>query len=140
MIPVNIPRHQAIRERILKRPDAFVEINIDLWQRLAMELIPIIGNIGFRTLLERSVNLTSTTYPWLASIRMRQKIDLPFPELKIILTERGLPEAGEASISLLGTFCDILAGLIGEFLATSILNSAWSGSPQPNAHKEISNE
>ena len=120
-----------------QRRDATVDVTIDLWQRLASELISIIGEGGFESLFSRSVQLTSATYPWMAPVHARARTESQFPDLKASLSGREFTEASEASISLLVTFCDVLAVLIGDTLTNTILSSAWGDDALGVSDKEV---
>jgi hypothetical protein len=134
--------HQMIRRAITRRPDAIPGVTIDLWERLASQLISIIGEGGFDSLYSRSVHLTNATFPWLAVSHPppAQQTDSRFAGLKTSLEGRDFTEASEASITLFITFIDILALLIGEHLTTSILHSAWGDDALDIAVKELRNE
>ena len=121
----------------MQRPDAMVEVSVHLWERLAIELISIIGEGGFQSLYSRSIHLASATYPWLAPSRIPQQTKSRFEGLKISLEGQDPAKASEASITLLTTFVDILAVLIGELLTTSILRSAWGDDALDSAAKEL---
>ena len=41
------PRNQVIRKAVMQRPEAMLDVTINLWQSLAFELIAIIGEGGF---------------------------------------------------------------------------------------------
>ncbi|MES2534823.1 MAG: hypothetical protein V4632_03025 [Pseudomonadota bacterium] len=121
----------------MQRPEAVVAVTIDLLERLAAELISIIGDGGFQSLYSRSVHLTSASFPWMLKNHPSQQPDARFAGLQAALEERNFTEAGEASIALLTTFIDILALLIGELLTTSILRSAWGDDVSDIAVKEL---
>lgn len=130
--------HQMIRNASTQRPEAVAAAAIDVWQKLAHQLISIIGEGGFQSLYARSLHLTSSTFPWIAESHASQTdSDSRFVNLKINLEGRDPAEAGEASIALLITFIDILALLIGELLTTSILRSAWGDDALDTVVKEI---
>lgn len=107
----------------MQRPDQMVSA-IGIWERLAHQLISIIGDGGFQSLYERSLYLTGITSPWIAEGHFSQT-DFPFANLKTCLESRDATEASEANIVLLLTFLDILASLIGNVLTESILQSIW---------------
>lgn len=121
----------------MQRPESILEVTINLWERLASELISIIGEGGFQSLYSRSVHLTNVTFPWLVLRHPLQQTDSRFTGLKMSLEGRDIKEASEASITLLITFIDILAMLIGEQLTTSILCSAWDDDAFDIALKEF---
>ena len=109
----------------MQRPEAILDVTVNLWDRLASELISIIGEGGFQSLYLRSVHLTNVTFPWLVLSHPSQQTDSRFAGLKMSLEGRDITEATGASITLMITFIDILALLIGDLLTTSILRSAW---------------
>lgn len=118
----------------MQRPDAVVDVTIFLWERLAIELISIIGEEGFQSLYVRSARLNSVAFPWLLldheSPAYSQSSDSRFAGLQMSLENRKLTDPAqidEACKKLLMTFVDILALLIGDSLTASILRSAWSG-------------
>jgi len=113
------------------------DITMSLWQRLASELVSIIGEGGFQSLFSRSVQLTRETYTWITPAQGRQRTDSQFPELQACLADREFSEASEASIHLLVTFCDVLAVLIGDTLTNSLLNSAWGEDTPGLSEKEV---
>jgi hypothetical protein len=120
----------------MQRPEAIAETTLHLWERLASELISIIGEGGFQSLYSRSLHLVGTTLPWFA-LSPSQPSDSLFTGLKMSLEGREPAEAGEASITLLTTFIDILAMLIGELLTTGILRAAWGDDASNTAAKEL---
>jgi hypothetical protein len=121
----------------MRRPEAVVDVTIDLWERLAAELIAIIGEGGFQSLYSRSAHLVSATFPWMVLSHPWQQTDSRFADLKKSLEGREFEETSEASITLLITFVDILVLLIGEHLTTSILHSAWGDDAVDIAGKEL---
>ena len=121
----------------MRRPEAVVDVTFDLWERLAGELITIIGEGGFQSLYSRSAHLVSATFPWMVLRHPWQQADSRFVDLKKSLEGRELEEASEASVVLLITFVDILALLIGEHLTTSILHSSWGDDAVDIAGKEL---
>ncbi|GAA4017094.1 hypothetical protein GCM10022212_10650 [Actimicrobium antarcticum] len=125
-----------IRRAVLQRPDELVGGTVHLWDRLASELISIIGENGFASLFARSVHVTRNRYPWIDSANPLQKSDARFSSLQLSLEGRDFTEASEASILLLTTLVDIITLLIGELLMTRILCSAWGNTTLETAGKE----
>jgi hypothetical protein len=126
-----------VRMAVMQRPEAMLDVTISLWERLAAKLISIIGEGGFQALYSRSIHLTSVTFPWIALGDQPQAGDSRFSGLKTRLEGQDLAHAGEASITLMVTFIDTLALLIGELLTTSILRSAWGDDAVVMAEKEL---
>ena len=118
-------RNQVIRRAVSRKPDAVAATSGLLWERLASELVPIIGEGGFQSLYARSLRLTGVAFPWMMNGHPWKHLDTGFSDLKLSFPEQDLDQVNEASVFQLTTFVDILAVLIGELLATSILHSAW---------------
>jgi hypothetical protein len=114
-----------IRRAVTQRPEAIVDVSIQLWEQLAAELISIIGEGGFQSLYARSVHIASGHFPWIVPPPVSLAAESLFGSLKLCLAGRDLTESCEASTALLNIFIDILIVLIGELLTTSILRSAW---------------
>jgi hypothetical protein len=117
--------NSLISRAILRRPEALVDVTVSLWEKLAVELVSLIGDGGFQSVYLRSGMLAAKRYPWMVLDSSLQQTDLQFAELRRSLEGRDVTEAGEASIVLLSTFLDILTSLIGELLMTNLLHSAW---------------
>jgi hypothetical protein len=140
MAKTDAPRHQIIRTAILHRPEATARVTAALWNPLATEITSIIGKGGFDSLYSRCIHLVAVKFPWLAASHSSQPFDSRFADLQTILEGRDAGEAGEASISLLITFLDILATLIGESLTSTILRSAWGEDALNIAVKDFDND
>lgn len=132
-------RHQLIKSLTTQRHEKSADAAVDLWTQLAAQLILIIGGGGFDSLYARSVFLSQTTYPWLATGSGPPQTDHRFAELEKSLLEQPPTLAREANCLLLITFTNILASMIGERLTTRILDSAWGIDPQDTADKEVKN-
>ena len=117
--------NSLIGRAILRRPETVADCTVSLWEKLAAELVSLIGEGGFQSVYLRSGKLAAARYPWLVLDTSLQQTDLQFAGLRSSLEGRDVTEAGEASIVLLSTFLDILTSLIGELLMTNLLHSAW---------------
>ena len=104
---------------------------ISLWEPMATEIISIVGEEGFNSLYARTIFLNRSAFPWLLASSDPLQIDQRLAELKTSFEKQTPPQVGEANNSLLITFTDILASLIGEQLTTRILCLVW--------HTDISN-
>lgn len=136
MQKADAPLHALIRQAVTQRPEAALDVAVDLWERLAAELVAIIGEGGFLSLYARSVHLAGATYPWLQESQPPAEIKAAFASLKVSLEARETAEIEEASIALFIVFTDILATLIGALLTANILRSAWGDAPGDSASKE----
>ncbi|CAN5234752.1 hypothetical protein BH10PSE16_BH10PSE16_23090 [soil metagenome] len=127
MMQANNPtRRQLIETALTQDPEAVVPVTIRLWERLAPELISIIGEGGFTPLYARSVRLACARYPWMAQGAAPALGHARFTELQALLQAQDLVQASQASMALFTIFLDVLASLIGEELTTHLLHSAWS--------------
>ena len=109
----------------MQRPEAGLDVAIHFCDRLASELVLIIGEGGFQSLYSRSLHLTSVTFPWIGPSHPSQQTESRCSGLKTSLEGRHFTEANDASMTFLNTFIDILALLIGDLLTARILRSAW---------------
>lgn len=109
----------------MRRPEAVVDVTILLWEKLAVELVSIIGDGGFQSVYARSGTLIAAQFPWLALNPSPNQNDPQFAGLRTSLESQHTGVAMDASIALLTTFLDILTTLIGELLMTNLLHAAW---------------
>lgn len=137
MTTIGPQRNQIIRSAVMQRPEAIADVSVTLWEKLAAELISIVGEGGFQSLYERSLHVVGMTFPWMMDGGTLQKGNTRFAGLRTSLAERESAEACEASTLLLITFIDILALLIGELLTAGILRSAWGDDALDKVVKEL---
>jgi hypothetical protein len=138
MVKNELVRRQILAKLQASRPEHVTDLTIRLWQSIASELIPIIGEDGFAALYSRSLHVTRSTFPWLnATGQKPQQADLQFIALKASLEARTSAESVEVGAALLFTFTDILASLIGESLTTGILRAAWGDHASETTSKEF---
>lgn len=134
-------RHQLIKSLMAQRSEKIADAAIDLWEKMATQVISIVGEGGFNLLYARSVFLAQPTFPWLAALSLPSQADHRFAELKTGLEGQTPKQAGEASILLLISFTDIMSAIIGEELTISILRLAWGSTELLAGHpKEFENE
>src|SRR5476649_938876 len=118
-------RLQTIQQAIAQRPDTMVNTSIDLWERLASVLILTIGVDSFQMLFSRSVHTTGKIFPWMMRDQAGHAAEYRFAVLRTCLEGQAVAESSVASASLLNAFIDMLILLLGEPLASNVLNSAW---------------
>ncbi|KAB0663811.1 hypothetical protein F6V25_15380 [Oryzomonas japonica] len=129
---------EAIRKTLVLRagdtPDAsaVAEAALGTWRLVAIRLTPVIGTLGVDVLFKRSLHLTSTAFPWLSSAWDHEENATVLASLKARLEACEKDAAAEASYTLLVTFTELLATLIGESLTERLLGPVWaSSSPVP---------
>ena len=130
-------RQQIIDSVITQQPTQTTEALIALWEKLAAEIISLMGDAGFDSLYDRSVYLAQATFPWLASSAPPAEGATRFTALKNCFKRQTPADIGRANVLLLTHFTDTLASLIGEALTTSILRSAWGDDAFDQAGKEL---
>lgn len=131
----NTLQRQIIARLISQRPQEIAHLTLGLWDSIASELIPLVGEDGFAMLYGRSLYLTKKTFPWLPDGQTKLQNNSPFLLLKASLEKQDTADAATASQALLMTFTDLLATLIGEPLTIGILRAAW-GDDVPDTSKE----
>lgn len=129
-------RHQTIESQTSLHAESVAEGCIALWDRVATQIVLLVGEAGFESLYTRSVFLCQSQFPWLVVDTLSGPTDHRFTNLKASLQAQPLALAGEANRVLLITLTDILASLIGEPLTASILKSAWGNNSHSKADKE----
>lgn len=95
----------------------------ELWQRIELLLIPIIGMRGFTALYNRCLDLASPEYPWLQNVHGKELDIIDFSVLQNVLATQSnaqLTQGGRASLEVLDTQ---LATLIGSELTSRLLDS-----------------
>lgn len=136
MEPNQLPRHQLIKSLLPQHTEKVADAAIHLWERMAAQIILIVGEEGFNSLYMRSVSLSQSTFPWLAA-SPSPPADKRFAELKTSLEDQTPAQAIEANGLLLIIFTDVLASLIGEQLTTRILRLAWRTDISNSTGKEF---
>lgn len=135
----DLPRHKIIIGLTAQHTEKVADTAIALWEQMATQIISIVGEGGFNSLYARSLFLTASHYPWLASGALSPQTGQRFAELKICLEGQTPAEGVAANNLLLITFTDILTSLIGEQLTMRILQSAWGHGTQNSIGKEFNN-
>lgn len=133
-------RRQLIERQMAQHTEQVADAAISLWERMATQIVSIVGEGGFNSLYARSVFLAQPTFPWLAPNSLSSQTDQRFVELKTSLAGQMPAQARAANSLLLITFTDILAALIGEQLTASILRSAWGNDASYSTSKEFQHE
>ncbi len=112
------------------------------WEKLADEIVSIVGEGGFASLYERSLYQAQSTFPWLAldSVTAAHPHSHRVVELGMRLANQAADDACAAHSLLLTIFTDILASLIGEQLTSNILRAAWGSLASVASGKELDNE
>ena len=137
-------RQQIIANLMAQQSENIADAAMGHWEKLADEIISVVGEAGFASLYERSVHLAQSTFPWLPPASSPPQSPPPhshrFAELGMRLADQTPDHARAAHSLLLTIFTDILVSLIGEQLTASILRSAWGNLASVPSGKELYNE
>jgi hypothetical protein len=141
----SLQRQQIIASLLAQQPENIADAAMSHWEKLADEIVSIIGEAGFASLYERTLYLAQPTFPWLTpNSSPLQPAPNPnghrFVELGMCLANQTPAHAREAHCLLLTIFTDILASLIGEQLTASMLRAAWGNIASVTPGKENDNE
>ncbi len=141
-------RRQIIDKFTAAPTENAADAAIDLWKKMATQIVSISGEGGFNSLYARSISLTQSRLPSLRANPPSAQTAERFAELKQCFSGQTSAQICAANNLLLTAFTDILAALIGEMLTTRILRSAWEINPPdktdttllPAHPKELKNE
>ena len=120
-----ILRNQLIKSLLTQYTKDNGDTAILLWEKMAAQVITVLGEDSFNLLFVRSLLLTQKTFPWLAASPMPPQPVNRFTALKLSFSAQTAEQINAANCMLPITCTDIIASLIGEGLTTSILRSAW---------------
>jgi len=95
-------------------------------EQLTYHLARLVGEVGIRTLIARSVVLTCARFPWLANtVPGTVSAESPWASLRAAMELQDPQIASEAFVDLLSTFVELLGRLIGEGLVVRLLHEVW---------------
>ena len=114
---------RTLRQRAGDSPDALAiaRATSEIWLLMSAQLTPVIGGNGVDAILNRSLHLTSAAFPWLASSDEQMDHESLPVRISMRLAGREPDAATQASSSLLITFIELLATLIGNSLTRRLL-------------------
>ena len=114
---------------------AIAEATLSTWHQMAALLTPVIGAKGVDILFRRALQQTSITFRWLTTAEDYEESSTT---LKTRLARRETDDAAEASYTLMVTFIELLATMIGESLTERLLRSLWvPASPKSGQETKI---
>lgn len=97
-----------------------------LLDRLSERLSVVIGRTGVEAILLRAMKLRKIEFPFLdEQIFSRAQDERAGDSLRACLQEQASHTVREASVALFATFVDLLATIIGDKLAWSLLRDVW---------------
>ncbi|SCY17277.1 hypothetical protein [Nitrosospira sp. Nsp13] len=89
-------RHQIIKDLLAQPTEKVADRAIHAWERMAIQIISIVGEDGFNSLYARSLFLSQAKFPWLAASPLAPQIDHRFAGLKVSLEGQAPAQASEA--------------------------------------------
>jgi len=97
------------------------------FERLSHHLARLVGDLGVRTMFDRSLALTSARYPWLASARSSRNdaSERAWSSLSTVMAQHEPAVTIEAAVLVLSTFIGLLERLIGATLVARLLEEVW---------------
>lgn len=118
----------ALAPRSGRHPDAkaIAEATAATWDMVTLQLAPVIGARGLDALFRRALHVTSAAFPLLAVVADVGSGADPPPSLTACLAGQDAATAAKASYTLLVTFTELLATLIGEPLTLRLLAPVWA--------------
>ncbi|MEB0029685.1 hypothetical protein QN372_02890 [Undibacterium sp. RTI2.1] len=117
-------RHELIKKYMNLHAEKTVGSMIVLWERMATEIVSLVGEGGFNSLFERCISLTQIKFPWLILSSSSWQSTYQFAELRLRFEEQMVVQSHAANNQLLIAFTDLLASLIGEQITVVILHTA----------------
>ena len=133
-------RRQAAR-RLLERevddtratPEHLAAAAGRLLTRLSTHLAQVIGGVGMDALWLRAVKLQLPSFPFLEACVMSQEGTTPGTLLSACLHDQEPEIIREAVVMLFATVGGLLATLIGDTLARSLMQEVWPETPRREA-------
>lgn len=116
------------------RPEGHAHL-IATWRRLGAQLGPLIGDNGFCALFGRACRLAGPEFRWLTDAPPCRSCEAQVGALDTILASVAPGQAEAAHAALLKTFTELLAALIGQGLATRLVDAALNDGNEQNAQE-----
>lgn len=105
-----------------------------LLDALSQKLAQVIGHSGVKAVFLRAVNLCKPEFPFLDErIVPLERGDGMAEPLRACLREQNPEVIREVSVTLFATFAGLLATVIGDRLALSLLQQSWPDTLRPEA-------
>lgn len=141
LIKTSDPCRESIRKTLAQHagesPDAgaIAEAVLTSWHEMTVQLKPLLGERGVNALFRRTLHLMRTSFPGFVIPEGEGDSAVLLANLKADLGARDASDAYETGLSLLATFTELLATLIGGSLTERLLCTALA--PQsPEINKE----
>jgi hypothetical protein len=110
-----------------------------VYDALAAQLAPLIGDGGVRALTARSLHLVQRDFPWLAAAQEPDPSKGPLVQLGFDLERQKPAVAAEAAAAAMATLGGLLETLIGEALTMRVVRAAWPSAFPDETRQEARN-
>jgi hypothetical protein len=134
----SLQRRHLILRKLAHQPQAdgrvVAGVAAHTWDQIVSEVALLIGDEGVRALYRRSLHLTKAALPRFAELNNEQSQG-SFDELLARFEVLNAADVSNFSSTLLITFTELLATLIGERLTTRLTQSAWREDSRPDNQK-----
>jgi hypothetical protein len=97
---------------------------VRICEKLSLNLANIVGQVGIRTLLDRSLTLTRAAFPWIANVGMGSE-GSRWAALEVCLVKQDVVTALEGFTSFLASFIALFGRLIGDAMVARLLHDIW---------------
>lgn len=119
-----------LAQRSASAPDAktSADATFKIWYEIIARMTPVIGTRGVDVLFARSLHLASAAFPCLAIDGETHEGTTLFTNFRARLESCDRHTAEEANYTLMITFTELLATLIGDSLTERLLSPIWAPS------------
>lgn len=101
------------------------EMAVAIWKDVGIALSRIIGQTGVDALFKRSIHLTRSAHPCLATVLKNKAQPDALATLQVVLAQQTRATAVAANLALLQNFQGLLISLIGLSLTERLLRPVW---------------
>ena len=113
------------------------EMAVAIWKDVGIALSPIIGQTGVAALFKRSIFLTRSAHPCLATVLKVKAQPDELAAIQAVLAQQTRATAVAANVALLQNFQDLLISLIGLSLTERLLRPVWDKPSSGQAEQDI---
>lgn len=113
-------------------PDAAAAAGARACEKLSLHFARIIGETGIRALLDRSLALSRSEFPWLPAVE-GASLEARWTQLAAALAGQPPRAASEASALVLRTLAGLLGRFIGVELTLRLLEERWPEETPPGS-------
>lgn len=112
------------------------DLMLSTWEAIGCALRPVIGQRGFTALYQRCLHRNAAMHAWLVDVCRAPDQPADLTVLRHAQAEQSCVEAVAAGTTLLQSFHQLLAGLIGHSLTDRLLRPAWEASLGDSSKQE----